>query len=348
VIGEGNHHTLKGTSRAIFVACLTDARVRARSGFIEARDLALLDYQGDELARIDDELDFDPAVFHAEGGAVWITGPQDDASAIEIDEAFTLLGPHTDDFGHWILDLLPRFIAASMSGALPSVPMLIDESMTATQRESLELMLPGRKIIVLPAYATARVRRLWVASSQLYFPVLEKLNERFRWDYIVAPPRRFAEIVREMARRVAHISEKPTGQDRVFLARKPFLCRKLVNHLEIEIAAKSRDFVIVYPEDLSFAEQVRLMRHARFVAGPDGSALLLAHFSQAGTKICHLCHPFTVGLPHQTGTLSEIGIDVTVLTGPYSGIDEEYPDQSNYMIDAVAFGEFLDKQLGGE
>jgi len=211
------------------------------------------------------------------------------------------------------------------------------------------LMLPqGVEIIALPSYATARVRRLWVAPSQLYFPALEKLNERFKWDYIIAPPKRFAAIVREMAQRVAHISDTPTGQDRVFLARKHFLRRKLVNYPEIEVAATTRNFAIVYPEDLSFAEQVRLLRHARFVAGPDGSALLLAHFCQAGTKICHLCHPFTVGLPHQTGTLSEIGIDITVLTGPYCGIDDEYPDQSDYMIDAAAFGKFLDEHLDGE
>src|SRR5213078_4424065 len=75
VIGEGNHRPLEGVSRAIFVACLIDARVRARSGFIDAGDAALLDYQVDELARIDDELDFDPSVFHAEDGAVWMIGP---------------------------------------------------------------------------------------------------------------------------------------------------------------------------------------------------------------------------------------------------------------------------------
>jgi hypothetical protein len=286
VIGEGNHRTLEGTSRAIFVACLTDVRVRARSGFIEAGDAALLDYQADELVRIDDELDFDPAVFHAEDGAVWMIGPGDDADAVEIDEAFTLLGPHSGDFGHWMLDLLPRYIAASMSGALPPVPMLIDRSMPATERECLQLMLsPGTEIIDLEPFAAARVRCLWCASSPSYMPVLEKINERFRWEYIAGPPQRFAAIAREMAGRVAAAVATPTGSERIFLARKPHLLRKLVNTLEIEAAAAARGFAIVYPEDLGFAEQIRLLRHARFIAGPDGSALLLALFSQPGAAV---------------------------------------------------------------
>jgi hypothetical protein len=166
VIGEGNHRALEGLSRAIFVTCLIDAQVRARSSFIAVGDKALLDYQGDELARIDDELDFDPAVFHAKDGAAWMIGPEDEASPIEIDEAFMLLGPHSDGFGHWMLDLLPRYIASSASGALPPVPVLIDQTMPATQRESLRLMLPeGGEIIDLPPHATARVRRLWCVPS---------------------------------------------------------------------------------------------------------------------------------------------------------------------------------------
>jgi hypothetical protein len=39
--------------------------------------------------------------------------------------------------------------------------------------------------------------------------------------------------------------------------------------------------------------------------------------------------------------LDEIGIDVTVLTGPYVRFDKEYPEQSDYRIDPVQFRDLL-------
>ena len=59
VIGHGNHRTLTNTSRSCFVACIDDAVVRGRSAIIEVGDVALADFQGDELARIDDEMEMD-------------------------------------------------------------------------------------------------------------------------------------------------------------------------------------------------------------------------------------------------------------------------------------------------
>src|SRR5207237_7962266 len=113
----------------------------------------------------------------AEDGAVWMIGPEKEAATIELEEAFMLLGPHSDGFGHWMLDLLPRYIAASASGVLPPVPVLIDANMPPTQRQCLELMVPkGVEIIALPSFATTRVRRVWCASSQSYMSVRGMVN----------------------------------------------------------------------------------------------------------------------------------------------------------------------------
>ena len=103
VIGEGNHRTLEGVGRSIFIACLADARVRGRSAFIEAGGAALLDYQDDEFTRFDDSLTLDPAVFSVvDDRELWMIEPTQENCSVQIDEAFTLLGPYTRAFGHWI------------------------------------------------------------------------------------------------------------------------------------------------------------------------------------------------------------------------------------------------------
>src|SRR5207237_797657 len=197
---------MEGVSRAIFVACLIDARVRARSGMIETEAVALLDYQGDELARDGGALDRDPAVFHAADGAAWITGPADEASTLELEEAF-------------------------------------------------------------------------------------------RGMSLTGPPDRFAAIVREMTRRIEPIAAIPTGQDRVYLAPGRGSPRAPANAAEIEAAAMARGFALVHPEELGFAEQVRLLRHARFIVMSEARQVLLSLFAQRGANVLHRRAAYAAELP---------------------------------------------------
>src|ERR1051326_7497762 len=101
-----------------------------------------------------------------------------------------------------MLDLLPRYIPASASGALPRVPVLIDASMAETQRQCLELMLPeGVEVIALSSFATARVRRLWCAASQMHVPLSAGRGDPPNPGCFAAPPPPVTPTLRAMARR---------------------------------------------------------------------------------------------------------------------------------------------------
>jgi capsular polysaccharide biosynthesis protein len=230
---------------------------------------------------------------------------------------------------------------------MPPVPVLIDAGMPETHRQALELLLPkGINTITIPPLAIAHVRRLWCAPSLMYMPVHEKMNDRFKWDYLASPPARFAPVLAEMTDRIHQaLSSHVASPERVFLARKPTRRRKLVNRDAIEMIAKARGFEIVYPEDLDFADQFNLLSNARYVMGPEGSAIFLAFFARPGSKLCILNHPYTLGLPVLTGLLREIGIDVTVLTGPYVQENEQYPHFADYQIKENQFLSFLDGWL---
>lgn len=348
VIGEGNHRPLAAHTRSMFVACLIDARVRAGSNIVEVDDVAILDYQTDELSRIDDARDYDPAVFAATDNAAWIVTPRGDAAAIEIEEAFTLLGIRPGAFGHWMIEYLPKYIAASLSGALPRVPLLIQTNMPDSHRQALELMVPeGIDIIDLAPFTTARVRRLWCAPNQSNFPVYEVYTERFRWENFALPPARYAPIIREMALRIDRVDTCVTSVERVYLARESFIHHVLVNHRAVESAVEARGFKVVYPERLGFIEQAHLVRHAGFVVGPDGSQMFLAFFARPGTKLCILSNvEGVVEIQAEHNALyNEIGIDYTVFTGPSVLLDADSPWESDYEIQEEPFCRFLDQWL---
>jgi capsular polysaccharide biosynthesis protein len=130
----------------------------------------------------------------------------------------------------------------------------------------------------------------------------------------------------------------------VFLARKPERHRKMRNSPEIETMLHARGFETVYPEDLDFDAQVRMMRGAEWVVGPEGSAMFLAFFARPGTRICILNHPFTLGMTVLTSLLEELQLDVCMFTGPALTENKALPHFIDYCIDAEALGRFLDAE----
>lgn len=335
VIGQSNHRALHGKSRSQYAACIADARVRGRSAAILAGGALLLDFQNDEPNRLDDELEWDPAIFHAEEGHAWLIPAPDQDTPLEIEEALSLLGAHTDFFGHWIYEYLPKYVTAVLSGRLAAnVPVLIDSHMPATHRQSLELLFgKDLPVIEVPAFAEVSVRRLWCAPSIMYMPLHEKQNERFSWDAVSPSPERFSLIIQEMSRRAdAALTTPESPKRRIFLARKAFRHRKLLNHERIEAEARSYGFEIVYPEDYTFAEQVTLLRNAHSIIAAEGSAIFLTFFASPGTKLCILSHPITHALAIYNGILARREVEVKVLTGPMIRMNQQTPQDSDYEI----------------
>lgn len=354
IVGPNDARTYAGEARSFFVTCLADATIRWNSGYVEVGNKLLRDYQGDELNRIDDRLDLDHYVFHTSGSDAWLISDQH--PVMEIDEAFVGLIGHTDySFGEWLWQYLPKYITAVASGALPLVPVLIDAGMPNSHVEALEFLLPkGVDIIEVPGGTAMRVHRLWNAPTLFYRPILEHLNAKFTgFDYLCTVPSRYLPALAEMQTRAnrAFPGNADAGA-RVYIARTSALQRKLLNSDAVEEVARTRGFRIVYPEKHSFFEQVRLVHDARFILGPNGSALYLAFFARAGTKLCALNHPSMLDALTSAYLFEEIGIDLTLFTGPAIRLNNEpgfpnfgFPQYADYEIDVDAFSRFLDEWL---
>ena len=107
-------------------------------------------------------------------------------------------------------------------------------------------------------------------------------------------PQRIGPIMEELRRRAAgRLPPGATPAARVFLARKSCRHRRLVNDAEILAEARRHGFQVVFPEDLSFAEQVGLMQGASEIVAPEGSATFLIQFAAPGVRACILSHPMT-------------------------------------------------------
>ena len=332
-----------GVTRSFYLSCLENAIVRGRSSIVETGDFALADFQGEELARIDDEVEFDAAVFHRDGDRVWLIQPRQ--PPLEFDEAFSLLGCRTDFFGDWLSDTLKRYVAATLDKQVAAVTILIDAHMPKSHRQALELMqVGGARIVEIEAFQSVFVRRLWWAPGLAYVPFHQILNDRFKWDYIACHPDDSLPVEIEMIRRAKLVEEPMSGPTRVFLARKDFRHRRMINRKEIEAIAVSFGFTIVYAEELEFADQARLLRRARYVVAPEGSSLFLCVFLGRGAKLCILNHQQTDGLALYNGGGSDT--ELTIITGPEAGVSGGRSQDMSYTIEADVFQRFLTGWFG--
>jgi capsular polysaccharide biosynthesis protein len=346
-VGVNNNQALVGTSRPGYLACLSDVHVRGRSGVLLARGEALVDIEAWEAGTFEDNPEYDPGILGQTRAGFWTMEPLE--PELEVDEAFLLSGAHTIDFGHWITEYLPRYAMARLAD-MPDVPVLIDERMPPTHRELLELLLPAdAEIIVVPHLAVVRVRQLWYAPNPMYigfYPV--RMDDRY-WRLIATHAERFARLVAHLDRALragAGPREDPAsgelGGRRLFLARKPNQKKKLLNHLAVEETVAGHGFEVIYPQDMNFRDQLRAIRDATHVVGPDGSALFLTLFARPGAKLAVLSPPYTLPLVDIAAMLRARGIETTILTGPaVPGADEFSPFWDNYEIEPTGFGAFL-------
>ena len=341
VIGGGDQLAFECTTRSLYFACLSDATVRGRSAFIEFRGSALLDFQGSELERVDEQFVLDLPVLKGGMDGVWICSSRE--GEMELDEAFSLLGPHSPQFGHWVWEYMPKYVAAAMSAQISGVPVLIDAHMPATHREFLRMVVPREtNIIEVPFAATVHVRRLWCAPRLFFIPMYPKTIDPVWLPYRTAPPDRFASVMTETLRRMTPSLPPKSGPERIFLARKDYQARKLLNYSVITEIAKQAGFTVIYPQDFDFATQIGLVRNARYILGQGGSALLLSFFARSGTKLCILSSVNIFRSTSYTCLLEKLGIDTTILTGPVAQEQGLYSHNTDYTIPERIFAAFLE------
>jgi hypothetical protein len=225
------------------------------------------------------------------------------------------------------------------------MPILIDANMSPSHRASLEWMLrPGDEIIEVPNFARVRIRQLWCAPTPHFATVFEKRNAKFKWDFMMQSPARSRPIQAEM-RRLADLALGPAEAglpERIYLARRMHrhAHHGLRNHARIEALARGHGFRICYPEDLAFADQVRLIRAARFIMAPEGSANYLIAFARPETRFCILNDARTVGF-----SFADNGAITTLFTGPVVNEHDQYGEWADYEIDAVLLEAFLESWL---
>jgi hypothetical protein len=194
------------------------------------------------------------------------------------------------------------------------------------------LIQPGEQLLV---------ERLTVASQLVYMPVGPLPGVVARHGDAVIDADGFSTLLDPFKPRLEAMDEA-SPDTRVYLPRPIGGRRQMVGAQQIGAVLEQRGYRAFSFADLDFAQQLRIIRGADAVVGPDGSALMMTLFGRAGLKVGVFTHPYLEEYEWYTQASAGLDHDLTVLTGSVVREDPTYRTFSDYRIDPDAATRFLD------
>jgi len=189
---------------------------------------------------------------------------------LEASKAF-LLATDQDSSGHfhWFTEVLPRLWlvkgrTSEFDLMLPDTPYMRAVGVASLDHVDLRFagiywMKPDEFYSVPNLYHLSKVSR----TGQMQDGIMKELNQ-------------------------ALIGKRPTGNRKFYISRKRADFRKVLNEPELTERLASYDFEVLYPEDLSLADQIEAFSQCGTLIGIHGAGLTNSLFMPPGGKVVEL------------------------------------------------------------
>jgi capsular polysaccharide biosynthesis protein len=228
----------------------------------------------------------------------------------EMDAGVMLSGWVSKHFGHWAPEYLCRLAYLERHPRFAELPIIVDDDMPPQHLEFLSLLVPNR-IVQIAAGEALRVGELVVGSPSVFFPVHLTLDHEVPPENQGGLPLGGLRYIQERVLR----NLPPTGEAdrRVYLSRRSSTWRRLLNEDEVSEVLAAMGFEILFPEEMTIEEQVRMYQGARVVVAPNGSALLNAIFAPKDVTLIVLSQRGLFNWGTYYGVMRDMGYDLTFL-----------------------------------
>ena len=202
-----------------------------------------------------------------------------------IERGLAITGSNDVNYYHWMLEVLSKLAYIDQLGEeYDHYPILISEKALSIESVSSFIHHLGidRKFIYLRSYQHYKVNDLLTITPPNFAAVNFKGKTRNDTTDFYFSTASLHFLRRTAIDYSAGLSNGTTYSERVFLARKGDL--RPYNQEEVWEVLYQSGFKKLFLEDLSFAEQVHAMQHARYVVGPTGAAWTNLIFFRSGAK----------------------------------------------------------------
>jgi capsular polysaccharide biosynthesis protein len=198
-----------------------------------------------------------------------------------LDRGVFLGGNGSFNYYHWMIEILPKLQHIEQLGhEYREFPLLVSEDVAhiETFAQALDLLAPGRPRIVLKSSTSYLVEDLLYISAANGCPFNIRSGHQVRVsDFQVR--RSTIEFLRQ---RTGCVGRESRAGLRLFLARPSI--RRCYNQDEVFALLRSRGFISVALEELTWSEQIDLISSAEAIVGASGAAWTNVIFCSPGTK----------------------------------------------------------------
>jgi hypothetical protein len=224
----------------------------------------------------------------------------------------------TDNFHHWLIDLLPRLGLVRRAGYVLEEfdHVIVNHSARRFQLSTLaHLGIAPEKIITADA-------SLLVQAELLVVPSLKSSNQTF-------PASDLGFLRHAMGIRV----DPGTPRRRIFLSRGDAGYRRLQNEAAMHPMLRSLDFEIIRPGELDVPAQAKLFSESEVIAGPAGAAFANLVFAPPGAQVVELVPPQWLSAFHWMLS-ARAGLEHTIVLGD-GEVMRGVPDSAARHLDLV-------------
>jgi len=195
-----------------------------------------------------------------------------------VPEGISLLAPTDIIWANWVAEVLPRLMLVDQFPEYDELPLLVNENLPAQAFESLDMVNSKRRKVVL-IEGNSKGQRTWIPTTyrfaRLVFPSpMAQLGpktaeggEAWDLDDHLQNPAALHWLRQQLL-------PARTSPRRLYLSRAKQGRRRIVNEKKVISLLRRHGFDVVYPERLSFKDQLELWANAEIVVAPAGSAMV--------------------------------------------------------------------------
>lgn len=211
------------------------------------------------------------------------------------------------NYAYWLLDGLARLWVLE-EGGIQNFKLIVPKEAAGYQRESLALMGYPPECWTLIDDDLHRFEELFVPSFAQY-----------RYYY---PNPRAMQWLRQRFLHAAAPKSEETPR-RIYVSRAKTSVPRLVNEADLLEVLADRGFTVIYPEELSFKQQMQLYQSADVAVGVFGAGLANHLFMREGASVIEMTLPHIY--THYVRLSAGLGLTHLRVLG--TAIEEATPDQ---------------------
>ncbi len=253
----------------------------------------------------------------------------------EIDSAINLCGNYSSNLYHFVYEILSKFYILSKVEIAQDVPILLDYSAKHIPQfaELVELFSNHRSIIYANPEELVYINHCYHLSQCHTIPMNYK-----DMKLCSSADVKFDRVVLRFLR--DHILSLATMDvefpKRFFISRKSTKWRSY-NEDEVIEVVNDFGFTVVYPEEMTYQQQVSMFHNAEYIIAASGAALTNIISCRPGCRVLTLIST-RIDLSIFSTIAAAFGIDLKYMNGV---ITNEQNVQSDFRIDCVKLKEYL-------